>query len=194
MESRSHRLTAELPLGWKQRVALGAALLHQPPILFLDEPTSGVDPASQRLFWELLDDLTAGGTTIFITTHTMDEAERCGRVGVMYGGRLIANDTPERLRGSFAGVLYHAEAEPLLVALEVARSLPGVEDAVMCGSALHVTAVREEPERLRSGLEAGGLRVREVRRIAPTLEDVFVQLILRSAAGLIEAGREEVAE
>jgi len=194
LESRSHRLTAELPLGWKQRVALGAALLHQPPILFLDEPTSGVDPASQRLFWELLDDLTAGGTTIFITTHTMDEAERCGRVGVMYGGRLIANDTPERLRGSFAGVLYHAEAEPLLVALEVARSLPGVEDAVMCGSALHVTAVREEPERLRSGLEAGGLRVREVRRIAPTLEDVFVQLILRSAAGLIEAGREEVAE
>jgi ABC-2 type transport system ATP-binding protein len=92
------RLTAELPLGWKQRLALGCALIHQPPILFLDEPTSGVDPMARRRFWDLIDDLSAGGTTIFVSTHYMEEAEYCHRLALMNRGRLIALDTPDALR------------------------------------------------------------------------------------------------
>jgi ABC-2 type transport system ATP-binding protein len=178
---RADAMTADLPLGWKQRVALGAALLHQPPVLFLDEPTSGVDPASQRLFWEILDDLTAGGVTIFVTTHTMDEAERCHQVGVMYGGRLIADGTPAELRGGYHGSLFHVEADPLLSALDTARALPGVSDAAMFGTALHLTATEDDPDALRRTLVAAGVEVREVRRIPPTMEDVFVQLVLTGA-------------
>lgn len=183
LEPRADALTASLPLGWKQRVALGAALLHEPPVLFLDEPTSGVDPASRRLFWEILDDLTAAGTTIFVTTHTMDEADRCDRVGIMYAGRLIADDSPAALKAAFRGVLYQVEADPLLAALDAAKVLPGVADAVMFGTALHVTAAGEEPEALRRGLETAGIRVGDVRRIEPAMEDVFVQSILQSERG-----------
>jgi ABC-2 type transport system ATP-binding protein len=179
---RADEIMAALPLGWKQRVALGAALLHEPPVLFLDEPTSGVDPASRRLFWEILDDLTVGGTTIFVTTHTMEEAERCDRVGIMYAARLIRDDGPEALKESFAGSLYHVEAEPLLPALDAARALPGVEDAVMFGTALHLTVSRDDPAGLRRGLSAAGLTVGEIHRISPSMEDVFVQSVVRSEA------------
>ena len=182
LEPRADVLTDSLPLGWKQRVALGAALLHNPPLLFLDEPTSGVDPASQRLFWELLDELTAGGTTIFVTTHTMDEVERCHRVGIMHGGRLIADDTPQGLRTGYQGTLYEVEAEPLLAALDAAQSLPHVTEAVMFGNALHVTLERPEPEPLAEGLRAAGVAVASVNPIAPTMEDVFVQLVQRETA------------
>ncbi len=180
LSGRVDDLTASLPRGLQQRVALAAALLHEPPILFLDEPTSGVDPGSRRLFWELLDDLAAGGTTVFVTTHTMDEAERCDRVGIMYGGLLIADDRPVALKEHFAGVLFYVAAEPLLEALEAARRLPSVEDAVLFGRALHVTTLTDDGEALRRELEGAGLRIGEVRRIRPTMEDVFVQSVLRS--------------
>jgi ABC-2 type transport system ATP-binding protein len=179
LERRADRLTETLPLGWKQRVALGAALLHRPPVLFLDEPTSGVDPASRRLFWELLDELAVAGTTIFVTTHTMEEAERCDRVGIMFAARLIADDSPAALREAFTGTLYRAEAEPLLPSLGAARALRGVTDAVLFGAALHVTTDLAAEE-LTRGLTSAGMRVGEVRRIPPTMEDVFVQLIAGS--------------
>jgi ABC-2 type transport system ATP-binding protein len=110
------RLTAELPLGWKQRLALGCALIHQPPILFLDEPTSGVDPMARRRFWDLIDDLSAGGTTVFVSTHYMEEAEYCHRLALMNRGRLIALDTPEALRrdmGAQGGADTSLELPPL---------------------------------------------------------------------------------
>jgi ABC-2 type transport system ATP-binding protein len=176
---RQKALTADLPLGWKQRVALGAALLHEPPVLFLDEPTSGVDPASRRLFWEILDDLATGGTSIFVTTHAMDEVERCDLVGIMYGGRLVATDPPAGLREAFAGSLFHIAAEPLLGALEAARRLPAVDDAALFGTALHITTTASDPEGLRRDLEASGITVHDLHPIAPTLEDVFVQLVSR---------------
>jgi ABC-2 type transport system ATP-binding protein len=179
LTSRADDLTEALPLGWKQRVALGAALLHRPPVLFLDEPTSGVDPASRALFWEILDDLSAAGTTIFITTHTMEEADRCDRVGIMFAGRLIADDTPRRLKEAFAGTLLRVEAEPLLAALEACRTLPGVEDAVMFGMEIHATFTGEDAESLRGGLEAAGVRVGAIQPIQPEMEDVFVQAVLR---------------
>jgi ABC-2 type transport system ATP-binding protein len=179
LQGRDNDLTASLPLGWKQRVALCAALLHEPPVLFLDEPTSGVDPASRRLFWEILDDLTAHRVTIFVTTHTMDEADRCDRVGIMYSGRLIADDTPEKLKALFAGQLFEVEAEPLLPALDAAKALPGAQDAVMFGTTLHVTLAEGGEPEIRQGLSAAGINVGEVRRIQPEMEDVFVQAVLR---------------
>ncbi|MBI3910358.1 MAG: ABC transporter ATP-binding protein [Armatimonadetes bacterium] len=192
LREHGNDLTAALPLGWKQRVALGAAMLHQPPVLFLDEPTSGVDPASRRMFWEILDSLAVGGASIFVTTHVMDEAERCDLLGVMYGGHLIAQGTPAALKEAFPGFLYHVDAAPLLEALEAARRLPFVADAAMFGDALHVTLPADDPERLRRELESAGVTVRDLRRISPTLEDVFVQLIAlreRAAEGAEGGGR-----
>ncbi|HEY3284600.1 MAG TPA: ABC transporter ATP-binding protein [Armatimonadota bacterium] len=176
----SDTLTGELPLGWKQRVALAAAVLHQPPVLFLDEPTSGVDPTSRRLFWSTLDDLASGGASLIISTHTMDDAERCDLVGIMFEGRLIATDHPKRLKEQYSGHLYHVQADPLLKALEVAKGLPGIEDAAMFGTALHLTAATEDRESLRSSLVQAGLQVGDIHPIEPSMEDVFVQAIARS--------------
>jgi ABC-2 type transport system ATP-binding protein len=180
LRDRSEELTSDLPLGWKQRVALAAALLHEPPVLFLDEPTSGVDPGSRRLFWEILDDLAVSGTSIFVTTHAMDEVDRCDRVGVMYRGRLVADDSPAGLKAAFHGSLYHVAAEPLLQALDSARRLPGVEDAALFGAALHLTADGTHPDELQRGLQAAGVTIHDFYPISPTLEDVFVQLVARS--------------
>ena len=189
---RIHTLTADLPLGWKQRVALAAAMLHQPPVLFLDEPTSGVDPASRRLFWEILDDLAADGTSIFVSTHAMDEVERCDLVGVMYRARLIATDSPLGLRRAFAGRLFHLEAEPLLKAVEVAQRLPGVQEASLFGSAVHVTTAGGDGDELRRRLEAGGVVVHSLHATEPTLEDVFVQLIAHGERRASAAGEGSV--
>jgi ABC-2 type transport system ATP-binding protein len=180
MERHADTHTASLPLGWKQRAALGAAMLHEPPVLFLDEPTSGVDPASRRLFWEILDELSTGGSSIFVTTHAMDEVERCDRVGIMYRGRLVADDSPSGLLAAYRGALYRVETDALLAALDAARALPFVDDASLFGSALHVTTPQEDPAELTRALEAAGTPAKEVERIEPTLEDVFVQLILHS--------------
>jgi ABC-2 type transport system ATP-binding protein len=190
LPNREEMLTASLPLGWKQRIALATAMLHEPPVLFLDEPTSGVDPASRRLFWEILDELAGSGTSIFVTTHAMDEVDRCDMVAIMYRGRLVAVNDPVGLKKEFEGELYHVEGEPLLQALETARKLPGVEDAALFGSALHITADGQSPEGLRRSLEAAGVRVGAVRPIAATMEDVFVQAITRSERELVKAGRE----
>jgi ABC-2 type transport system ATP-binding protein len=180
LRRRADSLTADLPLGWKQRVALGAAILHLPPILFLDEPTSGVDPASRRMFWQILDVLAEREVTIFVTTHTMEEADRCERVAIMYGGRIIADDSPTALKEAFGGTLYQFDVDPLLAALEAARRFPSVLDAVMFGTALHLTLAVDDPEAARGLFAAEGVSVHYVRRIAPTLEDVFVQRIAQS--------------
>jgi ABC-2 type transport system ATP-binding protein len=180
LHGRDNELTAALPLGWKQRVALGAAILHRPPVLFLDEPTSGVDPASQRLFWEVVDQLTETGTSIFVSTHTMQEAERCDEVGIMYGGVLVAAGSPASLRDAYIGSLYEVQAQPLLQALEAARKLDWVEEAAMFGTALHVTTTLEDPERLRRDLQDAGVTVGVVEKIPATIEDVFVQQIIHS--------------
>lgn len=177
MAGHADTKTASLPLGWKQRAALGAALLHEPPTLFLDEPTSGVDPASRRLFWEILDELSTEGTSIFVTTHALDEVERCDRVGIMYRGRLVADDSPSGLLQSFRGTLYQCEADPLLTALDTAGPLEFVDDASLFGNAMNVTMMREDPEALRAALEGAGVKIRSLQPSSPNLEDVFVQLV-----------------
>src|SRR3990172_2931916 len=136
---RRDRLTAELPLGYKQRLALGSAVLHEPPILFLDEPTSGVDPLSRRNFWELIYDLASKGTTVFVTTHYMEEAEHCHRLALMNRGGLIALDSPKRLRDEMEAALFEVRTPDGLRAVEALKGLPEVLDVALFGRALHVT-------------------------------------------------------
>jgi ABC-2 type transport system ATP-binding protein len=180
------RLTGELALGWKQRLALGCAVLHEPPILFLDEPTSGVDPISRRRFWDLIYELADGGTTVFVTTHYMEEAESCHRLALMNRGRLIALDTPAGLRAAAREHLLELETRDpadAIGALAALDGAPGVLRAGLFGRSLHVTvADREEAlASLPRLLASRGIAVSGLREIPPSLEDVFISLV--QAAG-----------
>jgi ABC-2 type transport system ATP-binding protein len=181
------RLTRDLPLGWKQRLALGTAVLHRPSLLFLDEPTSGVDPISRREFWSLIYSLTEGGTTVFVSTHYMEEAEYCGRLALMNRGRLIALDAPDRLRAGLTDPVFEIATPEGLRAVETLSGDPLVRAVGMFGRAVHAT-VRNQPDAepaLRAALSAANLRVESVRRIAPTLEHVFIARV-QEAGGVVE--------
>jgi ABC-2 type transport system ATP-binding protein len=169
------RLTSELPLGWKQRLALGCAVLHEPPILFLDEPTSGVDPTSRRNFWELIYTLAAQGTTVFVTTHYMEEAEYCHRLALLNRGRLIAMDTPANLRAESREPLFELEVEDSPGAVRALQQAPGVAEVALFGRAVHVTLGSAENARERIGerLSSHGIELGNMSRIEPSLEDVF---------------------
>jgi ABC-2 type transport system ATP-binding protein len=177
------RLTAELSLGWKQRLALGCAVLHEPPVLFLDEPTSGVDPISRRRFWQLIYELADAGTTVFVTTHYMEEAEYCHRLALMNRGRLIALDTPAGLRGRAAEPLLELTTPDAIGALAALDGAPGVVRAGLFGRALHVTVAERDAAlgELPARLAARGIEVAGLREIRPSLEDVFIALV--QAAG-----------
>jgi ABC-2 type transport system ATP-binding protein len=180
LSSRERDLVGTLAGGWKQRLALGCAVLHRPPILFLDEPTSGVDPLSRRQFWELIHRMAASGVTVFVSTHYMDEAEYCNRLALIDRGRLVALDTPGELkRGPMGGTLLLVECEPLGEALAVLEQAPGVLEAAMFGDALHVM-VRDPGPALRelpAYLSARGLHSGRIEVIPPSLEDVFVHRV-----------------
>ncbi|MGH9390303.1 MAG: ATP-binding cassette domain-containing protein, partial [Vicinamibacteria bacterium] len=186
LEDRRDRLTAELPLGYKQRLALGSAVLHEPPILFLDEPTSGVDPLSRRSFWELIYDLASKGTTVFVTTHYMEEAEHCHRLALMNRGRLIALDSPKRLRDEMKSPLFEIRTPDGLRAVESLKGLPEVLDVALFGRALHVIVgdAGGAVELLRERLRADNVGVASINPIPPALEDVFVARV-REAGGAI---------
>jgi len=179
------RLTADLSLGFKQRLALGCAVIHGPPILFLDEPTSGVDPVARRNFWDLIYDLSEEGTTVFVSTHYMEEAEYCHRLALMHRGRLIALDSPAALRASMAEPLLELRTDDAPRAVEAVAGLPGVLEASMYGRDLHVLVGDETEVRplLADALARAGLVVRSIRRIEPALEDVFVARV-REAGGV----------
>ena len=179
------RLTADLSLGFKQRLALGCAVIHGPPILFLDEPTSGVDPVARRNFWDLIYDLSEEGTTVFVSTHHMEEAEYCHRLALMHRGRLIALDSPAALRASMAEPLLELRTDDAPRAVEAVAGLPGVLEASMYGRDLHVLVGDETDARplLADALARAGLVVRSIRRIEPALEDVFVARV-REAGGV----------
>ena len=179
LEERRDALVRDLPGGFRQRLALGSALLHEPPVVFLDEPTGGVDPEARRRFWDLIDDLVAGGTTVFVTTHYMDEAERCHRVALMHAGKLLALDTVPALKAVFHEdrVLEVTCPRPA-DALEAIEDVPGVEDVSLFGDRLHV--VIDEPSRaddVESALRAGGFTPFDVSAVTPSLEDVFIKVI-----------------
>ena len=180
IEERRTSLTRLLSGGWKQRLALGCAILHEPPILFLDEPTSGVDPIARRTFWELIYQLSGAGHTVFVSTHYMDEAEYCHRLALMYRGKVIALGTPAELKRSLAShYLLRLEASDLVGSMKILEKLPRVHDVAVFGGGLHITA--EEGERampqIRSALEQAGITVSVLEPIEPSMEDVFVAMI-----------------
>jgi ABC-2 type transport system ATP-binding protein len=183
--SRRSALVADLPGGYRQRLALSCALLHQPPVVFLDEPTGGVDPEARRRFWDLIDDLSAEGVTIFVTTHYMDEAERCHRVALMHAGRLLALDTIPELKKIFPpGTVLEVECGDAPRALESLETLPGVIDAALFGEHLHaVVTAPEIAQGVQRHLEAGGFAAVTVQPVAPSLEDVFIRSIREAEEG-----------
>ena len=171
-------LTRDLSVGWRQRLALGIALVHNPRLLFLDEPTSGVDPTARRAFWDLIYNLAAGGVTILVTTHYMDEAEYCNRVAMMRDGNLLALDTPSALKSQFVpGRVWEFYAEPLLDGLHALAHLPGVLRVSLSGDHLRVIAEASLGERdLKNALEEASVELASIQPGEPTLEDVFLNL------------------
>jgi ABC-2 type transport system ATP-binding protein len=180
LREHRHSRTAILSGGWKQRLALGCAILHEPPIIFLDEPTSGVDPISRRQFWNLIYELAGRGVTVFVTTHHMDEAEYCDRIALIYRGELIAIGSPEVLKTELMPedvleVLCERPQDAMGEILQVA----GVKEVALFGKGLHVVAEDGEAtaDAIHSFLKDRGYQVARVEKIAPSLEDVFVSLI-----------------
>jgi ABC-type multidrug transport system ATPase subunit len=188
LEPYLNRLSAQLSGGWKQRLALGCAMLHEPKLIFLDEPTAGIDPVARRQLWDLLFELSAHGITFFVTTHYMDEAERCSHVAYIYYGKLIADGTPESLR-QLPDVqppgTYRVEITTPHVtrALRFARTIPGVRSATIFGQSIHALIDDHlDLERLRKELLEHQIVVGEIRPLAPSLEDVFVELTYKHQA------------
>jgi ABC-2 type transport system ATP-binding protein len=197
LEAARTQLTRELSLGWKQRLALGCAVIHEPPILFLDEPTSGVDPISRRRFWDLIYDLAATGTTVFVTTHYMEEAEYCHRLALMNRGRLIALDSPANLRAQAPGALYRVATADSPRAVAALRDQPGVGEVAMFGRDVHVTlagpagapagaAADRDAQTIGAQLTAAHVPWSAIEPIAPSLEDVFVARVRAEGGAPIE--------
>ncbi len=175
---RRGALTRTLPGGFKQRLALGCAILHEPPILFLDEPTSGVDPVSRRNFWKLIYEMSKAGTTVFVTTHYMDEADYCDRLALIYRGKIIAEGTPNELRQKhMSRDVLEMEVGRIVEAMDTLYK-NGIESAIF-GSLLHATVENAEAAvpMIKKALEASGISVLRIEKIEPSLEDVFVTLI-----------------
>jgi ABC-2 type transport system ATP-binding protein len=177
------RLADRLSGGMKQKLALACTLVHEPELILLDEPTTGVDPVSRREFWKLLSEFLAQGITIFMSTPYMDEAERCGRVALLHEGRILAADTPDRLRRTIRGRMLEVVVASAPDVADAVRRVPGVSDAQVFGDRLHVTVAEDggvdAVDRFRSALEASGIPEASVRLVTPTLEDVFIAQLAR---------------
>lgn len=171
-------LTRSLSAGWRQRLALGIALVHEPKLLFLDEPTSGVDPTARRAFWDLIYELAESGVTILVTTHYMDEAEYCERVGIMRAGKLLAMDTPSNLkRDIIPGDVWEVYTEPLQDGLAALPEMEGVLRVGLAGDHLRtIVESGKKKDDLLKGLQQRAVKVRDVVVGQPTLEDVFISL------------------
>jgi ABC-2 type transport system ATP-binding protein len=172
-------------------LALGCAIVHRPPLLFLDEPTAGVDPVSRRSFWTLIYGLARSGVTIFLTTHYIDEAEHGDRVALMVGGRMVALAPPRLLRETgLSGTLFEVEAEPAVDALERLPGVEGVKEVTLYGTLLHVLVDQLTADDLIRALRGLGVAALGVREIKPSLEDVFVSRIRSDGPVLSQAGHE----
>src|SRR5215469_9134919 len=186
LKGQEDLIVGTLPGGWKQRLALGCAVLHRPPIIFLDEPTSGVDPISRRQFWDLIHQMASEGVTVFVTTHYMEEAEYCNRLASIFRGKMVALGTPSELKQkSMKGELLLVECEPLGPAVEALQSAPNVLDAAVFGNALHLVVPNAEAAipNVKQYLSDKGVEVHHIEKIRPSLEDVFVSLTTERAAG-----------
>jgi ABC-2 type transport system ATP-binding protein len=187
LEGRGRQLTAELPLGWKQRLALGCAVLHEPPILFLDEPTSGVDPVARRNFWELIYTLADAGTTVLVSTHYMEEAEYCHRLALMNRGRLIALDSPKAIKARMTEPILEVRTSQGPAVAQALQGQSGIVEAAMFGRAVHVAVenAAAAAAALPGLLAARGLKVDSITPVRPSLEDVFVALVRREGGAVV---------
>ena len=185
LRGREHTLTGALSAGWRQRLALGCAILHEPPIVFLDEPTGGVDPLSRRQFWRLIGDLSRAGVAVLVTTHYLDEAEHCHRVAIIQAGRLAAHGTVKELKSIFASrpILEVRATEPV-AAMRALDAMPEVEKTSIFGTAVHAVLRSPEttPEMIASRLCAAGIPPSSCTFVEPSLEDVFLDVAERTAA------------
>jgi ABC-2 type transport system ATP-binding protein len=178
LAGKEESMVEDLPTGWRQRLALGCAVLHQPEVLFLDEPTSGVDPAARQTFWELIYQLSAQGTAVLVTTHYMDEAEQCHRIGMIFDGQLVAVDTPTLLKDKIPGKVYELEAENTIRASEVLRQISGITEVSPFGRRLHILTEADTPTQkdIRKMLAEAEIAVSSLEQVPPHLEDVFIYL------------------
>lgn len=179
------RRAAKLSGGMKKKLALACTLLHQPPILLLDEPTTGVDPVSRREFWTILNDLHVQGTTIIVSTPYMDEADRCSRVALMYDGKIVQSNTPSAIRGQIGGEVLKIITDDWQKARVLIHSLPGVQEVQSYGEALHVLidSVSRRSAEIESALVSNDLKILEIRGISPRMEEAFISFIRRMGEG-----------
>ncbi|MCL4738003.1 MAG: ABC transporter ATP-binding protein [Burkholderiaceae bacterium] len=195
LADKRRSLTRELAGGWKQRLALGCAVLHEPPIVFLDEPTSGVDPLSRRRFWDLIAQLSGQGTTVFVTTHYMEEAEYCDALALIYRGRMIAHGTPHAVKTeAMPEDVLELRVDRPFDALAAIEGSGLVREAALFGDALHavVADAAAATDPLRARLVEAGFAVESLQQVTPSLEDAFVSLI--EAEDRAEAGRRASAQ
>jgi len=184
--------TGLLSGGWKQRLSLGCAIVHEPPVIFLDEPTSGVDPISRRQFWDLIYELSGQGVTVFVTTHYMDEAEYCDRIALIYRGELISLGTPETLkRDTMQEEVLEVQCDSPSEAMDLIEQIDVVKDVALFGNGLHVVARGDSAESaIREALRDAGIAAGRIEPITPSMEDVFVSLI--EARDTLDAAQAEV--
>jgi drug efflux transport system ATP-binding protein len=183
LRGRETTLARDLSGGWRQRLALGCAVLHEPPILFLDEPTGGVDPLSRRQFWRLIDSLSAAGVTVLVTTHYLDEAERCHRVALIHAGRLATIGTVAEVKRVFASrPIVEIRADRPVDAMSALDAMPEVEKTSLFGTAVHAVlrSTATSQQQIQSSLNSRGLKVTSVDLVEPSLEDVFLDVVDRA--------------
>ena len=185
LHGREGLRAADLAGGWRQRLALGCAILHEPPIVFLDEPTGGVDPLSRREFWSLIDRLSASGVTVLVTTHYLDEAEHCHRLAIIHGGQLAAIGTTDELKRVFAGrTIVEVHAANPVETMRLLDRMPEIEKTSVFGTAVHAVLKgnsREAMPALKQRLEAAAVAVTSMTDVQPSLEDVFLEVVERKA-------------
>jgi ABC-2 type transport system ATP-binding protein len=180
---KEEAMVEDLPTGWRQRLALGCAILHHPEVLFLDEPTSGVDPAARQAFWELIYQLSSQGTAVLVSTHYMDEAEQCHRIGMIFNGRLVAVDTPTLLKEKIPGKVFELETGDTITATEILKQTPGIAEVSPFGRRLHILTEAEKPtqRQIRQILTKAKISVVLLEQVSPRLEDVFLYVAQKSA-------------
>jgi len=192
LRGREDSLTRTLSLGWKQRLALGCAVLHEPQIVFLDEPTGGVDPGARRRFWELINELSEAKVTVFVTTHYLDEAEYCNDIRLIHAGRIVAGGSPRELKTKvIRNPILEVSCDRVVEAMEILQKEPWVLETSIFGTALHISVAEEEEGKrlIRERLGREGIALRRAERIMPSLEDVFIHKIEEQAGR--SAGAEE---
>ncbi|MCF8243261.1 MAG: ABC transporter ATP-binding protein [Melioribacteraceae bacterium] len=180
LSDKEYLMTSSLPGGIKQRLALGTAVIHKPSIVFLDEPTSGVDPISRRNFWNLINDLSAGGTTIFVTTHYLEEAEFCNNIILIDSGKLIAEGSSKNLKTKYLkNDIYEIESDRIVDAMELLEKENFVDETSIFGNSIHISVNEKlvDTVRIKTLLSQNGITLKKMVKIIPTLEDVFIHLL-----------------